>query len=159
MVVCGSLTFWIFASAISAIHNGKSYVELVSEEWFASCLSIYVAYLRLFGCISHISCTIAIHKRICCSSSPLFVFKFKCCFLTEALVCLSTVIMPNYYDLPFNDILDWSQFSVVLKETNIYLLKDILRSISEKHFITLNHNIVKVLSIKVLKFSFSTSKN
>ncbi|KAG4955784.1 hypothetical protein JHK82_041498 [Glycine max] len=55
--------------------------------------------------------------------------------------------MPNYYDLPFNDILDWSQFSVVLKETNIYLLKDILRSISEKHFISLNRNIVKSKSI------------
>ncbi|KAG4945444.1 hypothetical protein JHK87_041451 [Glycine soja] len=54
------------------------------------------------------------------------------------------VIMSNYYDLPFNDILDWSQFSVVLKETNIYLLKDILRSISEKHFISLNRNIVKI---------------
>lgn len=80
-------------------------------------------------------------------------------FLTEVLVCLSAVIMSKYYDLPFNDILDWTQFSIVLKETDVYQLKYTLRSISEKHFITLNHNIVKVLSIKVLKFSFSTSKN
>ncbi|KAK7412174.1 hypothetical protein VNO78_03624 [Psophocarpus tetragonolobus] len=54
------------------------------------------------------------------------------------------VIMSNYYDMPFNDILDWSKFSVVLKETDVYQLKDILRSISEKHVITLNQNIVKI---------------
>ncbi|KAG4960618.1 hypothetical protein JHK87_037251 [Glycine soja] len=54
------------------------------------------------------------------------------------------VIMSKYYDLPFNDILDWTQFSIVLKETDVYQLKYTLRSISEKHFITLNHNIVKI---------------
>ncbi|XP_020221896.1 probable glycosyltransferase At5g03795 [Cajanus cajan] len=54
------------------------------------------------------------------------------------------VIMSNYYDLPFNDILDWRKFSVILKETDVYLLKDILKSISEKHFMTLNQNLVKI---------------
>ncbi|XP_027338100.1 probable glycosyltransferase At5g03795 [Abrus precatorius] len=54
------------------------------------------------------------------------------------------VIMSNYYDLPFNDILDWRKFSVILKETDVYLLKDILSSISEKHLMTLNQNLVKI---------------
>lgn len=65
----------------------------------------------------------------------------------EALAGLSTVIMSNYYDLPFNDILDWRKFSVILKETDVYRLKDILKSISAKHFMILNQNLVKVLSI------------
>lgn len=67
--------------------------------------------------------------------------------LMEALAGLSTVIMSNYYDLPFNDILDWRKFSVILKETDVYRLKDILKSISAKHFMILNQNLVKVLSI------------
>ncbi|XP_061370856.1 probable glycosyltransferase At5g03795 [Gastrolobium bilobum] len=54
------------------------------------------------------------------------------------------VIMSNYYDLPFNDILDWRKFSVILKETDVYQLKGILRNISEKHFMTLNQNLVQV---------------
>jgi len=66
-------------------------------------------------------------------------------FPNGSLVGLSTVIMSNYYDLPFNDVLDWRKFSVILKETDVYLLKDILRSISEKHFMILNQNLVKVL--------------
>ncbi|TKY71513.1 glycosyltransferase protein [Spatholobus suberectus] len=54
------------------------------------------------------------------------------------------VILSNYYDLPFNDILDWRKFYVILKETDVYLLKGILKSISEKHFLTLNQNLVKI---------------
>ncbi|XP_057737709.1 probable glycosyltransferase At5g03795 isoform X2 [Arachis stenosperma] len=54
------------------------------------------------------------------------------------------VIMSNYYDLPFNEILDWRKFSVVVKESDLYQLKDILRNISEKDFVTLNQNLVKV---------------
>jgi len=65
----------------------------------------------------------------------------------EALVGLSTVIMSNYYDLPFNDILDWRKFSVILKERDVYRLKDILKSMSDKNFMILNQNLVKVLSI------------
>ncbi|WVY92765.1 hypothetical protein V8G54_031853 [Vigna mungo] len=64
--------------------------------------------------------------------------------LMEALAGLSTVIMSNYYDLPFNDILDWRKFSVILKETDVYRLKDILKSISPKHFMILNQNLVKI---------------
>ncbi|KAK7246702.1 hypothetical protein RIF29_41572 [Crotalaria pallida] len=54
------------------------------------------------------------------------------------------VIMSNYYDLPFNDILDWRTFSVILKETDVYQLKGIVGAISEKHFMMLNQNLVKV---------------
>ncbi|RDX91240.1 putative glycosyltransferase, partial [Mucuna pruriens] len=54
------------------------------------------------------------------------------------------VIMSNYYDLPFKDILDWKKFSVIVKESDVHLLKDILRSTSEKKFMTLNQNVVKI---------------
>lgn len=70
---------------------------------------------------------------------------------------LSAVIMSNYYDLPFNDILDWKKFSVILKETDVYMLKDILRNISEQHLMTLNQNLVKV-TVKILNSSFSNCK-
>jgi len=66
-------------------------------------------------------------------------------FPNGSLVGLSTVIMSDYYDLPFNDVLDWRKFSVILKETDVYPLKDILRNISDKHFMILNQNLVKVL--------------
>ena len=62
--------------------------------------------------------------------------------------------MSNYYDLPFNDILDWRKFSIVVKETDVYQLKDILTNISEKHFMTLNQNLVKVLHNNSTKFQF-----
>ncbi|MFS8009969.1 putative xylogalacturonan beta-1,3-xylosyltransferase [Helianthus anomalus] len=55
-----------------------------------------------------------------------------------------TVILSNYYDLPFNDILDWSKFSVILKEKDVYDLKQILKDISYEQFVTLHNNLVQV---------------
>ncbi|KAF7809405.1 putative glycosyltransferase [Senna tora] len=54
------------------------------------------------------------------------------------------VILSNYYDLPFNDILDWRKFSVILKETDVYQLKQILKNISEAEFVALHKNLVKL---------------
>ncbi|KAM7515807.1 hypothetical protein LguiA_005390 [Lonicera macranthoides] len=54
------------------------------------------------------------------------------------------VILSNYYDLPFNDILDWQKFSVILKEKDVYQLKEILKGIPDSEFVTLHHNLVKV---------------
>lgn len=54
------------------------------------------------------------------------------------------VILSNYYDLPFNDILDWHKFAVVLKEKDVYQLKQILKSITQEEFVRLHNNLVKV---------------
>ncbi|KAF9603300.1 hypothetical protein IFM89_034649 [Coptis chinensis] len=54
------------------------------------------------------------------------------------------VILSDYYDLPFNDILDWSKFSVILKESDVYRLKYILKEISDEEFVALHNNLVKV---------------
>lgn len=54
------------------------------------------------------------------------------------------VILSNYYDLPFNDILDWRKFSVILKEKEVYQLKQILKDIPNDDFVMLHENLVKV---------------
>lgn len=54
------------------------------------------------------------------------------------------MILSDYYDLPFNDILDWRKFAVVLKETDVYQLKQILKNISYAEFVALHNNLVKV---------------
>ena len=52
------------------------------------------------------------------------------------------MILSNYYDLPFNDINDWHKFSVLLKEHDVYWLKQILKDIAE--FVSLHKILVKV---------------
>ncbi|KAI3922134.1 hypothetical protein MKX01_005823 [Papaver californicum] len=54
------------------------------------------------------------------------------------------VILSDYYDLPFNDILNWRKFSVILKENDVYQLKGILKDIPEEQFVALHKNVVKV---------------
>ncbi|KAH9610145.1 hypothetical protein KSS87_003457 [Heliosperma pusillum] len=54
------------------------------------------------------------------------------------------VIISDYYDLPFNDILDWRKFAVVLREQDVYQLKQILKRISDAEFARLHMNMVKV---------------
>ena len=53
--------------------------------------------------------------------------------------------MSDFHDLPFNDILDWRKFSVILKETDVPQLKEILKGISDKQFKSLHQNLVKVI--------------
>lgn len=59
-----------------------------------------------------------------------------------------SVILSDYYDLPFNDILDWSKFSLILKERDVYQLKDILKSVSHDQFVALHNNLVEVLPLQ-----------
>ncbi|KAG5574525.1 hypothetical protein H5410_054659 [Solanum commersonii] len=54
------------------------------------------------------------------------------------------VILSDYYDLPFNDIIDWCKFAVVLREKDVYDLKQILKNITQEEFATLHNNLVKV---------------
>ncbi|XP_019086183.1 PREDICTED: probable glycosyltransferase At5g11130 [Camelina sativa] len=54
------------------------------------------------------------------------------------------VILSDYYDLPFNDILDWRKFAVVLRERDVYNLKQILKNIPQSEFVSLHNNLVKV---------------
>ncbi|OAY74476.1 putative glycosyltransferase [Ananas comosus] len=60
------------------------------------------------------------------------------------------VILSNYYDLPFNDILDWRKFSIILKESDVYQLKSVLKSISNEEFIALHNSLVEVR--RIVKF-------
>lgn len=57
---------------------------------------------------------------------------------------LFAVILSDYYDLPFNDIINWRKFAVVLKESDVYQLKQILKNISQAEFVALHNNLVKV---------------
>ncbi|KAF9679061.1 hypothetical protein SADUNF_Sadunf07G0100900 [Salix dunnii] len=50
------------------------------------------------------------------------------------------VILSDYYDLPFNDILDWRKFSVILKENDVYSLKKILQDIPKKTYEALQNH-------------------
>ncbi|KAJ7971902.1 Exostosin-like [Quillaja saponaria] len=54
------------------------------------------------------------------------------------------VIIANYYDLPFTDVLNWKSFSVVVATLDIPLLKKILKGISSKEYLTLQSNVLKV---------------
>lgn len=59
-------------------------------------------------------------------------------------MCLSAVIVSDYYDLPFNDILDWDKFSVILKEDDVLELEKILKSIPEGKYEKMHQNVLKV---------------
>lgn len=65
-------------------------------------------------------------------------FNYSCAFL------LFTVILSDYYDLPFNDILDWKKFAVILKEKDVYQLKSILKSITHEEFVALHKGVAEV---------------
>ncbi|KAL5547308.1 hypothetical protein UlMin_006995 [Ulmus minor] len=54
------------------------------------------------------------------------------------------VIIANYHDLPFTDILNWQSFSVVVATLDIPLLKKILNGISSSEYLRLQSNVLKV---------------
>lgn len=54
------------------------------------------------------------------------------------------VIIANYYDLPFADILNWKSFSVIVATLDIPLLKKILKGISSDEYKWLQSNVLKV---------------
>ncbi|KAK1268829.1 putative glycosyltransferase [Acorus gramineus] len=53
------------------------------------------------------------------------------------------VILSDYYDLPFNDILNWKKFSLILKENDVYQLKSILKAVTDEQFIGLHKGVVE----------------
>jgi hypothetical protein len=59
-------------------------------------------------------------------------------------MCLSAVIFTNYLDFPFNDIIDWTRFSIAVNEGDVSWLKDILNGIGEAQFTIMQHNLRKV---------------
>ncbi|KAF2294227.1 hypothetical protein GH714_008413 [Hevea brasiliensis] len=54
------------------------------------------------------------------------------------------VIMPEYYDFPLIDIINWRKFSIIVKEEDVYNLKEILKAISDEKYRELQKNTVKV---------------
>ena len=54
------------------------------------------------------------------------------------------VIIANYYNLPFADILNWRSFSVVVVTLDIPLIKKILKAISPDEYLVLQNNVMKV---------------
>eukprot|EP01018_Ginkgo_biloba_P011043 Gb_34769 [translate_table: standard] len=54
------------------------------------------------------------------------------------------IIIANHYDLPFNDVLNWRSFSLVVTTLDIPLLKDVLHRITLKQYSTLHKNVLKV---------------
>ncbi|XP_011094176.1 probable glycosyltransferase At5g03795 [Sesamum indicum] len=54
------------------------------------------------------------------------------------------VIIANHYDLPFQDILNWNSFSIVVATLDIPLLKRILQGISVEEYLILQNNVFKV---------------
>ncbi|KAF2316345.1 hypothetical protein GH714_041686 [Hevea brasiliensis] len=54
------------------------------------------------------------------------------------------VILSDYLDLPFSDILNWQKFSVIVKEKDVYNLKKILQDIPDEEYRTLQKNTIKV---------------
>ncbi|CAA3015808.1 probable glycosyltransferase At5g03795 [Olea europaea subsp. europaea] len=53
------------------------------------------------------------------------------------------LIIANHYDLPFQDILNWQSFSVVVATLDIPLLKKILKGISIEDYLVLQRNVLK----------------
>ncbi|KAK1273933.1 putative glycosyltransferase [Acorus gramineus] len=53
------------------------------------------------------------------------------------------VILSDYYDLPFNDILNWKKFSLILKENDVYQLKSILKAVTDEQFIALHKGVAE----------------
>ncbi|XWS42690.1 hypothetical protein CRYUN_Cryun16bG0035700 [Craigia yunnanensis] len=54
------------------------------------------------------------------------------------------IIIANYYDLPFADILNWKSFSIAVVTVDIPLLKKILQGITSDEYLWLQSNVLKV---------------
>jgi hypothetical protein len=73
-------------------------------------------------------------------------------------VDLSAVILSDYYDLPFNDILDWRKFSVILKENDVYSLKKILQDIPKQTYESLQNHTFMVYPLHLsVKFTLENA--
>lgn len=54
------------------------------------------------------------------------------------------VIIANHYDLPFQDILNWRRFSIIVATLDIPLLRKTLEAVSEEEYSILRSNVMKV---------------
>ncbi|XP_073027174.1 probable glycosyltransferase At5g03795 [Primulina eburnea] len=54
------------------------------------------------------------------------------------------VILGDHFDLPFVDILEWRKFALLLKEADVYTLKDILKAKAGAEYRMLHKNLLKV---------------
>lgn len=54
------------------------------------------------------------------------------------------VIMADFYDLPFNDILNWRKFSLVLRERDYGILKKVLQGVTMKEYRILHAGVRQV---------------
>lgn len=79
-----------------------------------------------------------------------------CSLPQKQFMRLSAVIMSDYYDLPFNDILDWNAFSVILKEDDVPIMGEILKGMPEDMFEKMRQNVLKVS--KYFKWHFRPVK-
>lgn len=134
------------------------YLEKLYRSKFCLCPHGPVGSSRIADSI-HYGCVpgkLHLHD-FCCSLITHLFCEFNLLSSNRNSCPLSAVIMSNYYDLPFNEILDWRKFSVVVKESDLYQLKDILRNISQKDFVTLNQNLVKVISFSFWFLKISVS--
>uniref|UniRef100_A0A1D1Z6W8 Putative glycosyltransferase At5g03795 n=1 Tax=Anthurium amnicola TaxID=1678845 RepID=A0A1D1Z6W8_9ARAE len=53
------------------------------------------------------------------------------------------VIIAEYYDLPFSDVLNWKNFSIVVAALDIPQLKEILHGVSSNRYMELHKNVLK----------------
>jgi hypothetical protein len=44
------------------------------------------------------------------------------------------VVIADYYDLPYQDILDWKKFSIVVAHEDIPLLREILEAVTDEQY-------------------------
>ncbi|KAF5746349.1 hypothetical protein HS088_TW06G00520 [Tripterygium wilfordii] len=54
------------------------------------------------------------------------------------------VIVSNYYDLPFANVLDWTKFSILINQADISLLKKKLLSIPTEAYLAMYHDLCRV---------------
>ncbi|KAH6771089.1 hypothetical protein C2S52_015892 [Perilla frutescens var. hirtella] len=54
------------------------------------------------------------------------------------------VLISNYYDLPFANILDWSKFSIIVNQQDIPRLKNVITSVPEQTYLDLYQNLCLV---------------
>lgn len=54
------------------------------------------------------------------------------------------VIISNYYELPYANVLDWSKFSVILNQGDVAYLRTRLTSITSKTYVKMFHNLCQV---------------
>ncbi|KAG0617273.1 hypothetical protein M758_5G177800 [Ceratodon purpureus] len=54
------------------------------------------------------------------------------------------VVMADFYDLPFNDVLNWRKFSLVLRERDYGILKKVLQGVTRKEYRILHAGVRQV---------------